>query len=87
MSTRQKRSAATRRENRRPVSYTHLFDGAAKPDGPRSNNMDHAKRRLEMSEKKKYEKSAPNAKGAAKQNGSKKKAGVGGYNYSRFANN
>ena len=63
------------------------FDGAAKPDGPRSNNMDHAKRRLEMSEKKKYEKSAPNAKGAAKQNGSKKKAGVGGYNYSRFANN
>ena len=49
--------------------------------------MDHAKRRLEMSEKKKYEKSAPNAKGAAKQNGSKKKAGVGGYNYSRFANN
>ena len=62
------------------------FDGAAKPDGPRSNNMDHAKRRLEMNEKKR-EKSAPNAKGAAKQNGSKKKAGVGGYNYSRFANN
>ena len=62
------------------------FNGAAKPDGPRSNNMDHAKRRLEMNEKKR-EKSAPNAKGAAKQNGSKKKAGVGGYNYSRFANN
>lgn len=48
--------------------------------------MDHAKRRLEMNEKKR-EKSAPNAKGAAKQNGSKKKAGVGGYNYSKFANN
>ena len=62
------------------------FDGVAKPDGPRSNNMDHAKRRLEMNEKKR-EKSAPNAKGAAKQNGSKKKAGVGGYNYSKFANN
>ena len=27
------------------------FDGAAKPDGPRSNNMDHAKRRLETYKK------------------------------------
>ena len=59
------------------------FEG--KQDGPRSSNMDHAKRRLELNEKKKHAKDA-GAKGA-KQQGSKKKASAGGYDYSRFANN
>ena len=80
------RRSDSRAERGKRAEGKRSFDGVAKPDGPRSNNMDHAKRRLEMNEKKR-EKSAPNAKGAAKQNGSKKKAGVGGYNYSRFANN
>ena len=53
-----------------------------KQDGPRSANMDHAKRRLELNEKKKHAKDA-----GAKQQGAKKKAAAGGYDYSRFANN
>ena len=56
----------------RYASLAKLFP--AKAEEAYKINEEDAKRRLEMSEKKKYEKSAPNAKGAAKQNGSKKKA-------------
>ena len=56
-----------------------------KADGPRSNNMDHAKRRLELNEKKKHS-NANGDKHGSKQHEGKKKASAGGYNYSRFAN-
>ena len=56
-----------------------------KADGSRNNNMDHAKRRLELNEKKKHS-SANGDKHGSKQHEGKKKASAGGYNYSRFAN-
>ena len=46
--------------------------------------MDHAKRRLELNEKKRA--NASGDKHGSKQHEGKKKASAGGYNYSRFAN-
>ena len=82
----EKREFETRSDNRpgrgKRAEGKRSFE---KADGPRSTNMDHAKRRLELNEKKKQKQANQGERGAAKQGGSKKKAGVGGYNFSKFA--
>ena len=82
----EKREFETRSDNRpgrgKRAEGKRSFE---KADGPRSTNMDHAKRRLELNEKKKHAKANQGERSAAKQGGSKKKTGVGGYNFSKFA--
>ena len=82
--TGEKREFERRSENRSDNRPGRAKRAEGKQDGPRSTNMDHAKRRLELNEKKKQ--ANQGAKGAPKQQGAKKKASAGGYNYSKFAN-
>ena len=82
--TGKKREFEHRSENRSDNRPGRAKRAEGKQNGPRSTNLDHAKRRLELNEKKKQ--ANQGAKGASKQQGAKKKASAGGYNYSKFAN-